>query len=82
MDQQEFDGFLVPDGIDVTHPTIPGYDLLENDLIVKDDNGTWYKIAPGLAVSGFVLTQVQEALLAPVKYRADGLTFELMKKYT
>lgn len=54
---------LVQETIEGAHPLHVDYPLLEGDLLVKDDDGTYYKHGPGLGISGFVLTPEQEETL-------------------
>lgn len=70
-----FEGFLVTVAIHGAHPRLPDYPLLPDDLLVREEPGTWMKESPGLAVSGFVLTREQEQSLKPVDFRRRGLLY-------
>lgn len=70
-----FSGYLVTEQINGAHLRMPEYSLCEGDLIVQTNDGTWYKMAPGLAVMGFALTEAQVMSLKPVLYSSDGLSF-------
>lgn len=71
------EGFRVVAEIRGAHPTLPNYPLLPGDLIVRDDDGTWGKEAPGLAVNGFILTPAQEAELEAVRFACHGLSYSV-----
>jgi hypothetical protein len=45
----------------------PDYPLLEGDILIKQEDGTYFKFGPGLGIGGFVLTPEQEATLEPVE---------------
>jgi hypothetical protein len=46
-------------------PDFPDYPLLPGDMIRGDEDGTWWKVAPGLAIGGFVLSENDVASLGP-----------------
>jgi hypothetical protein len=56
-------GWFVTKTLEGCHPLHTHYPLLEGDWINKREDGTWGKIAPGLGIEGFVLTEDQEATL-------------------
>jgi hypothetical protein len=70
-------GFLVAVPIRNAHRKHSAYPLLEDDLIVKDEDGTYSKLCPGLAVGGFELTEAQELELTPVDFKQHGLDFKI-----
>lgn len=48
------------------HPLHERYPLLPGDLIIQDGRkGTWTKVAPGLGITGFVLTPDDLGVLEP-----------------
>lgn len=51
------------------HAIHTDYPLLPGDWLVEQGDGTFYKIAPGLGVFGFQLTDEQRATLIPVYVR-------------
>lgn len=59
------------------HPSVKGYSLLPEDLLVQSGDGTWRKAAPGIMIGGFVLTAEQEADLRLVRFRSDHLSYEV-----
>lgn len=77
MADNYFPGYLVTEKIEGAHPRMPEYHLQEGDLVVRNRDFTWYKMAPGLGVSGFELTDEQVAKLKPVLYSSDGLSFSV-----
>lgn len=56
---------VVQEQIDSAHPLHTDYPLLPGDWLVKQEDGTFYKFAPGIGIIGFVLTAEQEAGLKP-----------------
>ena len=72
-------GFLLKSRIDNAHPKLKDYYLLPEDLLVKDDDGTYSKVGPGMAVGGFLLTPEQEAELVEVEYAFYGLDFTVFE---
>ena len=68
-------GFRVTETIWGAHPKLDAYPLLPGDLLVQDDDGTWGKEAPGLAVFGFVLNEEQVETLRPVEFGCAGLSY-------
>ena len=72
-------GFLLGIRIDGAHPRLKEYYLLPEDLLVLEDDGTYTKVGPGMAVSGFELTSEQSAELEAVKYRFHGLDYEVFR---
>jgi len=73
------EGYMVTVRMDDVHPKLgEKYPLLPDDLIIREDEGTWFKECPGLAIGGFVLTEEQEATLKPVKFRNVGLDYKVV----
>lgn len=68
-------GFLLKSRVDGAHPQTDYY-LLPEDLLVRNGDGSYSKVGPGLAVGGFILTPEQEAELAPVEYIFRGLDYQ------
>jgi hypothetical protein len=55
------------------NPTFPEYPLLPGDLLMQTSKGDFYKVAPGLAVGGFVLDESELALSTRVaKFQQVG----------
>jgi hypothetical protein len=50
--------------MDGRRPDMLDYPLLPGDVLRKDEDGTWWKVAPGLAIGGFVLSDEDVARLA------------------
>lgn len=48
-----------------TNPIHPDYPLLPGDVLVREDDGTYMKVAPGLGIGGFILDPTQVATLKP-----------------
>lgn len=72
-------GFRVTETMDDVHPSLKEkYPLMPGDLLQKDDDGTYFKEAPGIAVGGFVLTAEQEATLEPVQFLRHGLDYQIL----
>ena len=67
-----FPGLQVTEQIDDAHPVQVDYPLLPGDLITEEDEGTFVKIAPGLAISGFELSDMQRETLHPVTVHTNG----------
>lgn len=61
-----------------THPIHTHYDLYPGDLLNRSDDGTWEKCAPGLAISGFVLSARQELDLDRVVAEWNGLDYTIV----
>jgi len=72
-------GFLVKERIDGAHPRLKDYYLLPEDLLVRDSNGTYSKVCPGMGVGGFELTAEQEAKLTSVEYISSGLNYQIFE---
>lgn len=75
-------GYEVPEGAkwDGCHPKLSDYPLLEGDLLIHRDNGTFYKFGPGLGIEGFVLSQEQIDSLIPrinQRFGIGGLSYFL-----
>lgn len=65
--------FEVMRRIDHAHPKNTNYPLLHEDILVRQEDGTFYKIGPGLGMTGFVLTPEQVAELRPTRFVMFGL---------
>lgn len=72
------DGYVVTQTIEEAHPLHPTYPLLQGDLLVRDSDGTFAKVCPGLHVSGFVLKQLDLFNIHPVKFISRGLDYEIL----
>ena len=66
----------VTETIDGAHPHFEEYPLLPLDLLRRNEDGTWTKECPGLMVSGFELTEEQEATLIEREFFVDGLNYD------
>jgi len=75
-------GYQVTQDIMNAHPKMPKVPLIEDDLLTKDDDGTWRIECPGIMISGFVLTPEQEATLKEVEFEHDGLAYRILKEKT
>lgn len=71
------DGFLVTETIRGAHFSIQDYPLLEGDLLMLTEDGTYFKEGPGLGIGGFTLTEEQIATLKPVTFTARGLNYHV-----
>ena len=81
MNDRVFDGYLVTETLTDVHTKWPEYELLTGTLVLKSDDDTWRKEAPGLAIVGLELTPEQEATLQPVKYLWDGhLGYQILEE--
>lgn len=67
------EGLVVTETIEGAHPKHETYPLLPGDLLIEEDDGTFYKFGPGLGVTGFVLTEDQRATLRPSGERRFGV---------
>jgi len=75
-------GYEVTQDIRGAHPKHVTYPLLEGDILVRDGDFTFSKVAPGLAVLGFVLTEKQiEESLRPVTYNNNGLEYWIEERH-
>lgn len=70
-------GYLLTTDIEGAHPRHVDYPLFEGDLICRDEDGTFTKECPGLAMSGFVLTDDQIAAMTPVEFSSFGLNYRI-----
>lgn len=68
-------GFVVTETIENARPDGMDYPLLNGDLILKQDDGTWFKVCPGTAIGKFVLTEQQVTRLKQVEYTQRGLDY-------
>lgn len=66
-------GLRVTERIDGAHPKQPQYPLLPGDLLIEQEDRTFYKFGPGLGIVGFVLTDEQRATLEPVEDQPVGV---------
>lgn len=55
----EGDVYEVVKEIKGVHPIHDSYPLMERDILVEQQDGTFYKAAIGLGITGFVLTEEQ-----------------------
>jgi hypothetical protein len=51
------------------------YALLPGDLLVREEDGSYWKECPGLSIGGFHLTPEQVATLRAVEYQRLGLNY-------
>lgn len=72
-------GFLVTTQID-NATKIADYPLLNGDLLIESDNGTFTKVCPGLAVCNITLTAEQQATLREVEFESRGLDYRVLSK--
>lgn len=77
MSEYSNDGFEVIERIEGAAKSHPDYPLLPGDLLVKELGNTFMKEAPGLALSGLVLTEAQQANLRPVRFARHGLSYAI-----
>lgn len=68
---------MVTEEIAGAHPMHPDYPLLPEDLITRQADGTWYKFAPGMGITGFVLNEEQVQKLKPVWVITEHLLYEV-----
>lgn len=68
----------VAEEIPGAHQQFVDYPLLPEDIIRKDADGTWTKVAPGLQVSGFVLSDEQVQRLQAVWMITEHLIFDIL----
>lgn len=68
-------GLVVTTEITGAHPQMDDYPLLPGDLLVAEEDGTYFKECPGMAVGGFRLTPEQAATLRSVEFRVAGLNY-------
>lgn len=71
-------GFRVTTKIEHAHALHPDYPLYPGDLLVPEPDGRYTKEAPGLCISGFLLTAEEEATLQPVRFERRGLEYVLL----
>lgn len=67
--------FEVTQRIDGANDTHPEYPLLPNDLLAREDDGTWTKVCPGLCIMGFVLSIKEIRTLRAREIYRDGLNY-------
>jgi hypothetical protein len=68
-------GFVVTTEIQGAHRRMDDYPLLPGDLLVREEDGSYWKECPGMSVGGFVLTNEQAASLRSVEYQVYGLNY-------
>lgn len=68
-------GYVVTETIENALPKQGDYPLLNGDLLVLEDDGTYTKECPGLAIGGAVLTDEQKATLREVSFTVRGLNY-------
>jgi hypothetical protein len=68
-------GLLAVTQIDGVHRQHLDYPILPGDLLLKEDDGTYIKVCPGVAMTGFQLTDEQVATLKPVEFVQHGLNY-------
>lgn len=68
-------GYIATVDIQNAHPKIPNYPILEGDLLIPEEDGTWTKECPGLTVGLFVFTPEQVATFKEVEYEHEGLVY-------
>lgn len=68
---------MVTEKIAGAHPQHPDYPLLPEDLVKRQPDGTWYKYAPGMGVTGFVLSEEQVQKLKAVWVISEHLVYEV-----
>lgn len=68
-------GLMVKNTIEGAHFRLKNYPLFEGDILVKRTDGTFMKVAPGLAIGGFTLSEEEISELAPVEYSFFGLNY-------
>lgn len=67
------DALVVTEEFQHCHPMHTHYPLLPGDLLVPQEDGTFYKHGPGLGIVGFILSQEQQASLQPCKDTVFGI---------
>ena len=73
-------GFLATEDLHNTNKNWPAFVIIEGSLLIRHEDSTMSKIAPGVMVTNLDLTPEQKMTLKPVEYRHDGnLNFELVK---
>jgi len=72
-------GYVVTETMQDVFPKLPKYPLLPEDLLVKESNGSYMKVCPGMAVGGCYLTPEQESTLVEVEYESYGLSYSYKK---
>lgn len=68
----------VTEEIPGAHQQFVDYPLLPEDIVRKDADGTWTKVAPGLQVSGFVLSDEQVQRLKAVWMITEHMIFDIL----
>lgn len=67
-------GYLVTEEIQNAH-FILDYPLYEEDLLVEQEDGTFFKEGPGMGIGGFTLSEAQKTTLKPVNFRFVGIDY-------
>lgn len=75
------DGFLVMDDIEGARHPIDDYPLIQGDLLVKQEDGTYFKVCPGISLGGFRISEyaLRYGLVKPVKYRQRHLEYQIIE---
>lgn len=68
----------VTEEIHGAHRRFTDYPLLPEDIVRKDPDGTWTKVAPGLQVSEFVLSDEQVQKLQAVWMITEHMIFDIL----
>lgn len=69
------EGFIVTAELFGVHRKYPEFSLLPGDLIIKDEEEKFTKLAPGLGIFGFELSPAQEATLKSTAFVRRGLEY-------
>jgi len=73
-------GWTVTQKIEHAHALHPDYALYPGDLLVREADGARFtKEAPGLCISGFLLTAEEEETLKPVRFERRGLEYRVIE---
>lgn len=56
-------------------PLHPGYPLLPGDLLIRNEDDSYTKVAPGIAVGGIRLSDSQSSTLRPARFAVAGLNY-------
>jgi len=72
-------GVEVTTQVESANSAIPSYPLNVGDLLYPQPDGTFFKIAPGLSLGGFVLLEEQlETHTRAVNFVQDGLNYRII----
>ncbi len=62
------------------NPKMSKYALLKGDILIYDEeDGTYMKECPGVAIGGFILTEEQVASLEDVKFENNHLAYRVIR---